>query len=72
MSLTCPHCGSEHGFMVFERVHRYLLFDQKGKPNYATEDVTENRGTRAYCIDCGKTIPRKIMAAEIGGEEWSD
>ncbi|MCI7122258.1 MAG: hypothetical protein MR941_10840 [[Ruminococcus] gnavus] len=57
----CPFCGSNRGYYQIERVHRGLLFNFDGEPIGGTEDVTDYAGRRKQCIDCGKTLPRKLF-----------
>lgn len=42
----CPYCGSKNGYLMLEKVHRYLIFDYNDNPNGATEDVIEYEGKK--------------------------
>lgn len=55
---SCPFCGSETGYYMLERVHRYLMFDFNDTPDGATEDITEYIEKRMHCRNCGKILPK--------------
>ena len=57
----CPFCGSAEGYMILERVHRYLMIDFDGEPKGASEDMTDYSGKRAICINCEKILPKKMF-----------
>lgn len=59
--MECPNCGSDKGYMILERVHRYLMFDFNDKPNGATEEVCDYSGERRYCINCERILPKKMF-----------
>ena len=59
--MKCPYCGSEAGYYMYERVHRFLMFSFGGKPIGASEDITDYAGKRKKCIDCNKILPKELF-----------
>lgn len=57
----CPYCGSDEGYYMYERVHRSLFFDFYDEPIGASEDVADYSGTRKYCLNCHKILPKKLF-----------
>lgn len=59
--MECPYCGSDAGYMVLEKVHRYLLSNFNGEPIGATEDVCEFSGKRNICINCERILHKRMF-----------
>lgn len=57
----CPFCGGETGYYTIERVHRTLNFTWDGEPDGASEDYNDWESKRAYCSDCHRILPRKMI-----------
>lgn len=64
----CPHCKSTTGFIDSSITYVYIGFNFYGEQiecNYFSDYLKQLK--RKHCIDCGKTIPKK-MIKEIFGE----
>lgn len=58
---SCPYCGSDRGYYMYEKVHRALEFDFDDNSIGATDDVTDYAGKRKYCLACYKILPKKLF-----------
>lgn len=61
MVKKCPFCGSSDGYYQLEMVHRFLYYTYDNKPYNASEDICDYSGTRRYCIECDKILPKKMF-----------
>lgn len=57
----CPFCGGKTGYYMYERVHRGLYFTWDGREDGASEDISDWESKRAYCSDCNRILPRKMV-----------
>lgn len=58
---SCPYCGSDEGYCMYERVHRSLFFDFNDEPIGASEDIADYSGKRKYCLKCRKVLSKKLF-----------
>lgn len=54
--MLCPYCNGDSGFMVLEKVKRYLLFDSRGNADGSEGEETIYSGP-PRCCECGKMLP---------------
>ena len=66
----CPYCNGTTGFHDVSLNKAYLGFDWEGKQiDYDYEEFFYKQLKRKICIDCGRTVPRKIIREILGEEE---
>lgn len=64
--IICPFCGEVKAYMLYERVHRSLIFDANDDPLGSTEDITEYASDVKRCADCNRKV-KIVEQAESEG-----
>lgn len=54
--IICPYCGEVEVYMLYERVHRGLIFDANNNPCGSTEDITEYASKVERCVVCDRKV----------------
>ena len=54
--IICPFCGEVKVYMLYERVHRGLIFDANDNPCDSTEDITEYASEVKRCVNCNRKV----------------
>lgn len=54
--IICPYCGEVEVYMLYERVHRGLIFDANDNPRDSTEDITEYASNVKKCLICNRKV----------------